>query len=183
MKFITLALAVACLASLTGYGQQAITQTLNTSNSRESMRVFCNQSDMADQSFLESMVCNFNRSKQTFYSFSNSTSTSEEQTTAIEINSVNLRQPHTIEITSDSGTSIVGYIALDGKVLKTFSGNNASMNLSPFLSKGKRTIVIAGNYRPVDASVSVELTGPGTSVSQSTGGSGKIKQTLVIYVH
>jgi hypothetical protein len=182
MNLITLALAVAFLSSLTGYSQQLITGSLNSSNSREHRQLFCQEKNMADQSFLTFMICNFSHSRQSFASASSSNSSSEEQTTTIDINSANLKQSHTIEITSDSGVAIVGYIALDGQILRTFTGNKTSLNISPFLSKGKRTVFIAGNYSPVNSSVAVELKGPGTSVSQSTGGSGKIRQTLIINV-
>ncbi|MFB2894449.1 hypothetical protein ACE1CI_16185 [Aerosakkonemataceae cyanobacterium BLCC-F50] len=182
MNLITLALAVAFLSSLTGYSQQLITGSLNGSHSRDYRQVFCQERSMADQSFLTFMICNFSRSRQSFDSASSSSSSSEEQTTTIDINSANLKQSHTIEITADSGVAIVGYIALDGRILKTFTGNKTSLNISPFLSKGKRTVFIAGNYSPANSSVAVELKGPGTSVSQSTGGSGKIRQTLIINV-
>ncbi|MFB2878212.1 hypothetical protein [Floridanema aerugineum] len=183
MNLITLALAVAFLSSLTGYSQQLITGSLNGSNSRDYRQVFCQERSMADQSFLTFMICNFSRSRQSFDSASSSSSSSEEQTTAIDINSANLKQSHTIEITANSKVAIVGYIALDGRILRTFTGNKTSLNISPFLSKGKRTVFIAGNYSPVNSSVAVELKGPGTSVSQSTGGSGKLRQTLIINVH
>lgn len=104
------------------------------------------------------------------------------QNSGIRLDSHNFRQPHNLVVTANAGTQISGRITLDGKVIQTIRGRRTAINLSRCLSKGRHTIEISGNYRPASSSVEVEFSGPGTTVSQETGGSGTVRQTLILDV-
>lgn len=71
---------------------------------------------------------------------------------------------------------------MNGVVVQEMQKNNTSINLSPLLSKGKQKIEISGSYKPASSSVFVNLSGSGTEVTQQTGGSGRLAQTLIIDV-
>ncbi len=112
--------------------------------------------------------------------FNRSLSYQTQETSVINLDYYNLKQPHNLVISSHARLN--GEISLNGRVIKTIRGNRVAINLSNCLSRGRNTLEIEGNYRPVSSSVQVEFSAPGTVVSQSTGGSGTIAQTFVIDV-
>lgn len=107
----------------------------------------------------------------------------QTQETTISINLEDLRQPHFLKIRgATKGTQLNGQIKLDGEWLQSIKNNHTQINLSPKLTKGRHIISIAGEYSPTNSSVLIEFSGTNTQVSQQTGGSGYINQTLIIEV-
>lgn len=104
------------------------------------------------------------------------------QEIAITIDSASLRQPYILSLSASQGTQLTGQITLNGRVIQELKDNQASIDLSPLLSKGRQEIKISGNYQPVQSSVKVEFSGSGTQVSQLASGNGILNQTLIISV-
>jgi len=104
------------------------------------------------------------------------------QETAITIDSASLAQPHILSLSASQGIQLTGQITLNSRVIQELKDNQASINLSPLLSKGIQEIKISGNYQPVPSSVKVEFSGPGTQVTQLASGNGILNQTLIIDV-
>ena len=113
-----------------------------------------------------------------------STQTSSNQTseTSISLATAQLRQKNVLRVSAPTGTDLTGRITLNGKLVEEISNNTASVDLSSRLSKGRQTIKVSGTYKPADASIRVEFSGPGTQIAQEVGGSGRVNQTLVINV-
>jgi len=107
----------------------------------------------------------------------------QQQKTAINLNKSNLKIAQSLKITTAENTQIVGDITVNNVFLKTINRNQVSVNLSPYLSSGINYVEISGNYKPVQNSVQIEFSGPGTKVTQQTGGNGILRQTLIIAVH
>jgi len=106
----------------------------------------------------------------------------QTQETAITIDSASLAQPYTLSLSTSQGAQLTGQITLNGRVIQELKDNQASLNLSSLLSKGRQEIKISGNYQPVNSSVKVEFLGPGTQVTQLASGNGILNQTLIIDV-
>jgi hypothetical protein len=106
----------------------------------------------------------------------------QQQKTAINIDINNLSSPCILSITPAGYTQLVGKISVNGVVIQNLNKNQASVNLSPLLSTGINYIEISGNYKPAQDSVRIEFAGPGTKVTQETGGNGILRQTLIIAV-
>lgn len=109
-------------------------------------------------------------------------SSSQNSEIVISVDSANTRQPHILKINPPRDIHLIGEITINDKVVKEFKNEGAILNLSRFLSLGRQTIKISGNYKPVASSIKIEFSGPGTQVSQQTGGSGKLNQTLIVNV-
>lgn len=105
-----------------------------------------------------------------------------QETSTVNLDSQTLRQPHYLTVSAEKDTQIIGQITLDGKAIQNIRGNRTAINLSNCLSRGRHLIEIFGNYRPATSSVQVEFSAPGTRVSQSTGGNGVVRQTLILDV-
>jgi len=102
------------------------------------------------------------------------------QRTSITLSAGALRQPCQLTILAP-GTNLTGYIKVDGKTVGVLKGST-SFNLSPYLSKGVRTVEITGKYSPTNAAVQVKLSAVGAQVSQQTSGNGKLNHLLAIAV-
>lgn len=105
----------------------------------------------------------------------------QRQQTIIDSNSTPRRQAYVLNVSTNTTTQLSGYILVNGIVVNQLKAKT-SINLSPYLSKGRQKIEISGSYQPASSSVLVKLSGPGTEVSQQTGGDGRVKQTLIIDV-
>lgn len=116
------------------------------------------------------------------YSISQHTSTSQSQTTAVSLDSTQLRSPHVLRISAPVGTNLSGRVVVNGKVINQFGKQGVSINLSPYLSRGSLTVEIIGRYTPVQSQVRVSFSGPETQVNQQSGGNGVLRQTLVFDV-
>ncbi len=110
-----------------------------------------------------------------------SQSSSNIQESTFSLSSANLNQPQTLKINS-SGTELKGEISIDGKVVQQLDQNQSEINLSPYLSTGKRKVEIKANYTPPSANISVEIEGSGSHISQQTSGSGTLNYTLNLTV-
>ncbi len=106
----------------------------------------------------------------------------QRQETFISLESANIGQPYVLSISATPGTQLTGQITLNDSVVQEFKDNQAEINLSPLLSKGRQKIKISGNYQPVQSSFQVKFSGPGTQVIQQTSGNGILNQTLIIDV-
>ena len=111
------------------------------------------------------------------------TNSSQNSEIVVNVDSANTRQPHILRISSPRDIQMIGQVTINDKVVKEFNNEGAILELSRFLSLGRQTIKISGNYKPVASSIKIEFSGLGTQVSQQTGGSGKLNQTLIINVH
>lgn len=130
-----------------------------------------------------------NQSSRFFYSSRSQTFTtaqsqvsSQQQTTAISLDSDALRSPHTLSISTQKNTQLVGKIAVNGVEIKKLQGSRTEFNLSPYLKKGDNRIEINGEYQPVSSTVAIEFSGLHDRVSQQVGGNGKLRQVLAIAV-
>ena len=118
----------------------------------------------------------------------NSASSTEEyqvqqlQQTIISLNAVDTNQPHILSISAPTATELTGEIQVDSRVIHTLSNDDNQINLSPYLTTGRHTIEISGNYRPKDSSVTVEFTGNRKQITLQTGGDGNLNQTIIFDV-
>lgn len=132
---------------------------------------------------------NFTYSNTTSSSSTSSSSTSSGsqhssgyQKTAVSINSANLNLPYILRITTPADTKLTGQVAINGVAIKKIKSTQFSLNLSPYLANGTKTVEISGNYQPKSSEVKIEFSGSGTQVNQQISGSGRLNQTLVITV-
>lgn len=109
-------------------------------------------------------------------------SSSSQRQDTVSFTSTAKQQPYILSVTANTPTQVTGQILVNGVVVHELQKNNTSINLSPLLSKGKQKIEISGSYKPASSSVFIKLSGPGTEVTQQTGGSGRLTQTLIIDV-
>ncbi len=106
-----------------------------------------------------------------------------QQRTTINLRQTELKTPHLLTITVPRAvTTLSGKIELDGKVIKNLDHSNVSLNLAPFLTPGRHTLSIQGNYSPQNESIMIDFLGKNTQVSQSASGSGQINQTIIMEV-
>jgi len=105
-----------------------------------------------------------------------------QQQSGITLSAANLKQPHLLKI-SANGSQLMGEVKIDKKLLKKIKSNNPeAINLSPYLSVGKHTVEISGNYVPSSAIISIEVSAPGVSMVQESSGNGNLNHTLLINV-
>jgi len=143
-----------------------------------------NSSDMS--SFTSNSQTSSNSSNSSGYqhNFTNSQSNSDSsgyQHSSLNLNAVNLRQPHILSINT-SGNHLTGEITVNGKVVKRLNHNSEKINISPFLSVGEQTVKVAARYVPASSSVNVELSGPSTNVTQQNSGNGILNYTMDVTV-
>ena len=104
---------------------------------------------------------------------------SQTQQTKIDLERSDLKQPHLLEISADPGVSLTGRVTVNGILIQELRSNRVSINLSPYLQAGRQTVEITGRYQPARASVQIEFSGPNTTITQQTSGSGQLNQVLV----
>ena len=109
-------------------------------------------------------------------------SSSQTQSSSITIDAVSLQQPNWLNVKATANSRVEGQIIINGVVVKELEGDTTSVNLSPYLSRGKTKVEILGSYQPKSSSVKVEFIGPDTTIMQETGGNGLLKQILTISV-
>lgn len=104
------------------------------------------------------------------------------QKSSLTLSAANLSQPHTLSINT-SGAQMTGEISVNGKVVKQISNDkNVKIDLSRYLSVGEHKVDISARYNPPSSSVSVELSGPGTNVTQQNSGNGALKYSMDVSV-
>ena len=116
-----------------------------------------------------------------FTSQQSSSDSSGYQRSSLTLSAANLRQPHMLSINT-SGNQMTGEITVNGKVVKKISNNKVEIDLSPYLSVGEHTVEISARYAPTSSSVSVELSGPGTNITQQNSGNGILSYTMNVSV-
>jgi hypothetical protein len=104
-----------------------------------------------------------------------------QQQTTLNLNSANLKHPYILSV-STSGAQLSGQIVLDGEVIQVLRGDREPINLSPYLTVGQHTVEISADYSPSSSTIQVEFSGMGTSISQQSSGSGRLRHTLMIHV-
>ena len=78
---------------------------------------------------------------------------------------------------------MTGEISVNGKVVKQISNEkNVNIDLSRYLSVGEQKVEISARYNPPSSSVSVELNGPGTNVTQQNSGNGALNYSMDVSV-
>ena len=110
-------------------------------------------------------------------------SSSQTQSSSISIDAASLQQPNWLHVRVTANAQIQGQIIIDGAVVKELQGNTTSVNLSPYLSRGKTKVEIVGSYMPKSSLVEVEFVGSDATVTQKTSGNGLLKQILAIVVN
>ncbi|MBW4635689.1 MAG: hypothetical protein KME30_28570 [Iphinoe sp. HA4291-MV1] len=104
------------------------------------------------------------------------------QKSSLNLSAANLSKPHILSINT-SGAQMTGEITVNGKVVKQISNDkNAKVDLSRYLSVGEHKVEVSARYNPPTSSVSVELSGPGTSVTQQNSGNGTLNYTMDVSV-
>lgn len=107
----------------------------------------------------------------------------QQQQTTVNISSSDLNQPNLLYISSSQQeTQLTVEILLNGQLIESFTDNYNMLDLSPYLTPGKQTVLILGNYTPLGASIKVEFKGKTTHVSQEMKGSGELQQQLIFHV-
>jgi hypothetical protein len=105
------------------------------------------------------------------------------QESSLDLDLVDLREPYTLTVRPSAATlQLQGTIELNGKTLKTLGKGVSTINLSPYLRKGRQKLQVIGRYRPVGTSVEIALEGPSAETTQEVGGSGIINQIILIDV-
>jgi hypothetical protein len=105
----------------------------------------------------------------------------QEQETRINVNQNQLNFPYLLSLKTSS-TNLQGKIEVNGKVITTKLNSNTVIDLSRYLNQGQNTVLITGSYSPANSSVTINLQGNGSNVTQTTGGNGQIKQKITVYV-
>ena len=132
---------------------------------------------MVIQSGGQTMVLNPSSS---VYSSSRITQTNTQRS-AVSLNATALKSPCWLTISIANGY-VNGHIKVGNTVIKALNGTRTSVNLTPYLSLGTKTIDISGRYQPARGSVRVEFAGAGTRVSQQSSGSGSLNHRLIVTV-
>jgi len=97
--------------------------------------------------------------------------------TTLDLNAEELNQSHELTITGTAGLS--GELRLDGKLLSTFDTNGTSIDLAPYLSRGRHIITLAG---PARGTIQMTFTGPGINLTHQASSSGWIDIELTLEV-
>ena len=125
---------------------------------------------------------NSSGSQRSFISSSQNSDASAYQHSSLNLSAVDLRQPHILSINT-SGNQLTGEVIVNGKVVKRLTKSREQINLSPLLSVGEHTVKISAHYSPTSSSVNVELSGPGTNITQQDSGNGILKYIMDVSVH
>jgi hypothetical protein len=105
------------------------------------------------------------------------------QKSSLTLSAANLSKPHILSINT-SGAQMTGEITVNGKVVKQISNDkNVNIDLSRYLSVGEQKVEISARYNPPSSSVKVELSGPGTNVTQQNSGNGALNYSIDVSVH
>ena len=103
------------------------------------------------------------------------------QSSTISIDAGDLGQPHILSVSIPSGY-IDGEIELNGRVLSQLTDRDTRIDLAPHLSRGRNLLKISGTYKPERTTVTVELAGSQTQVTQQTAGNGRLNQIIILEV-
>ncbi|MGH7998839.1 MAG: hypothetical protein ACREPR_05265 [Brasilonema sp.] len=104
------------------------------------------------------------------------------QKSSLQLSAANLSQPHMLSINT-SGAQMTGEITINGKVVKQISNDkNTKVDLSRYLSVGEHKVEVSARYNPPSSSVSVEMSGPGTNITQQNSGNGTLNYTMDVSV-
>lgn len=109
------------------------------------------------------------------------TPAAQRQRSSVSLDATALRQPLWLAV-SAPGAQLSGRVTLNGRHLATLSNSNLRMNLAPHLSVGRHSLVVRGDLRPPNASVSLEISGTGLQVSQQTSGSSQLDREIILNV-
>ncbi|ARV62989.1 hypothetical protein BZZ01_12550 [Nostocales cyanobacterium HT-58-2] len=104
------------------------------------------------------------------------------QKSSLNLSAANLNKPHILSINT-SGAQMNGEITVNGKVVKQISNDTSvKLDLSRYLSVGEHKVQVSARYNPPSSSVNVEVSGPGTSVTQQNSGDGTLNYTMDVSV-
>ncbi len=102
-------------------------------------------------------------------------------TSTISIDRENLRQPQILKIDA-SNARLNGHITINENRIIKLANKQESINLSPYLFRGKNVIEISGSYSPQNSRITIEFSGTGNQITQQTSGSGILKHMLIVNV-
>lgn len=106
----------------------------------------------------------------------------QQQYSRVSLSAAKLKQPHILSIHT-TGAQLTGKITVNGVVVKTLKNSKDSINLSPYLAKGKRTIEISARSVPAFNAIQVKFSGPGTQITQQVKGGGTLQQMFVMDIY
>jgi hypothetical protein len=81
-----------------------------------------------------------------------------------------------------SNAQLNGHITINENRIIKLTNKQESINLSPYLFRGKNIIEISGSYSPQNSRITIEFSGTGNQITQQTSGSGILKHTLIVEV-
>jgi hypothetical protein len=108
------------------------------------------------------------------------------QSTTVSIDRADLTQPCLLRVQASANNVPIQMqrveVKVNGKVFKSIANNSLELNLAPLMKIGKYEIEISGSSHRIDDTISVNLIGKNTNITQQVSGSGKIEQILIINV-
>ena len=117
-----------------------------------------------------------------FWNYQSNQSFQRQTTTStISIDRANLRQPQMLKVDA-SNAQLNGHITINENRIIKLTNKQESINLSPYLFRGKNIIEISGSYSPQNSRITIEFSGTGNQITQQTSGSGILKHTLIVEV-
>lgn len=171
--------------SNSGSSQHSYTSTTQT-NSGGSQHSYTSSTQStsggSQRSYTSTTQTNSSGSQNTFTNSSQNSDAPAYQHSSLNLRAVDLRQPHILSINT-SGSYLTGEVIVNGKVVKRLTKSREQINLSPLLSVGQHTVKISARYSPTSSSVNVELSGPGTKITQQDSGNGVLKYTMNVTVN
>lgn len=100
----------------------------------------------------------------------------------ISLNKGNLKAPHLLNVETPEGTSLRGFITINGEVQLPINATTDSIDLSSYLKGKNNQIVITGTYSPTTEPVLIRFKGPDTFIQQQAGENGQLNFQLNLLV-
>jgi hypothetical protein len=109
-------------------------------------------------------------------------SSKQHQQTSINLDKHDLNQPANLSITVPAGTQINGQVEIEERVIQRFENESVKINLSRYLKPGRNTVKVTGAYQPQNTRILIEFSSRNNTISQQSGGSGRLQYVLVFDV-
>lgn len=105
----------------------------------------------------------------------------QRQQTTLNLRRSQLSVPHMLRVELENGY-VTGLIKVDGETVQTLTDRVTSVDLTPYLSGSDHNVEIMGSYAPVNETVRISFSGPGTQVTQQSNSAGIVNHHLQISV-
>ena len=190
LVLLTVSTAVAQTFVRSNQSNSSVVIQTDSSDDESSEDSFVVPIDDEDENIQDSSVVissgsssDMNRSRTFTSQHSSSGDSFGYQKSSLTLSAANLSKPHILSINT-SGAQMTGEITVNGKVVKQISNDkNVNIDLSRYLSVGEQKVEISARYNPPSSSVKVELSGPGTNVTQQNSGNGALNYSIDVSVH